>query len=372
MIEAVQHLPKNLQLDNIQSDIDTTKTHTPFFIKLFNWEYWNSNIINAPIFFYWAYLSIRAKSLFFFNASNPTIENGGFVMEKKSGIYDQMPQAYYPKTLLVNVDLSTSKIRNLIESKSFNFPAIVKPDIGGKGRGVKKVEDIEEAIAYIKFANFPMLVQELVTYKYEAGIFYYRYPWEDTGTISGIVSKDFVSVLGDGKSTVEQLLLQNPRYVLQMDALRKMQEINLAEIIISGEEKVLVAFGNHARGAKFIDDSNKITPKLIQKIDAICKQVPEFYFGRLDVMYKNWNDLENGENLSIIELNGAGSEPTHIYDPSHSIFFAWKEIAKHLKIMWRISMYNHKVKNIPFIDFKTGMQMFKDLKRVEARLDELT
>ena len=373
MTEAVQHLPKNLPLDNSNYTVtSSTKTHTPFFIKLFNWEYWNSNIVNGPMFFYWFYLSARAKSLFFFNASNPSIENGGFVMERKSGIYNQMPKAYYPKTLLVENANNRQQVMDAISEKAFSFPVIVKPDIGGKGRGVKKINNINDAVAYIEQANFPMLVQELVTYKNEVGIFYYRFPWEEHGHISGIVSKDFVSVIGDGKSTVEELLLQNPRYVLQMDALRKMEEINLKEIINYGEEKVLVAFGNHARGAKFIDDSHKITQKLTANIDAICKQVHGFYFGRLDVMYKNWNDLENGENLSIIELNGAGSEPTHIYDPSHSIFFAWKEIAKHMKIMWRIAMYNHKEKNIPFIDFKTGVKMFKDLKRVEARLDELT
>ena len=373
MTEAVQHLPKNLQLDNtMQSEIKSTKISTPFFIKLFNWEYWNSNIINAPIFFYWIYLSIRARSLFFFNASNPSIENGGFVMERKSDIYTQMPQAFYPKTLLIEKGIAAAEIENLISKNNFSFPVIVKPDIGGKGRGVRKIESIADAIAFIQFADFPMLVQELVNYKYEVGIFYYRFPWQDKGQISGIVSKDFMTIFGDGKSTVEDLIKQNPRYVLQLNALEKMPEINLQEVLPAREEKVLVAFGNHARGAKFVDFSYKINTTLNITIDAICKQVPNFYFGRLDVMYKNWDDLEIGKNFSIIELNGAGSEPTHIYDPAHSIFFAWKEIAKHLKIMWQIAMYNHKVKNIPFIDFKTGIKMFKDLKKVEARLDELT
>ncbi len=349
----------------------TKKQTTPLFIKLFNWEYWSFNVVYFPIFFYWFYLCLRARNLFFFSTSNPTIENGGYLMERKSDIYDIMPQAYYPKTLLVKENLSRAEIKVLIEKNNFKFPVIVKPDIGGKGKGVRKIDNIEDVIAYIQYADFPMLVQTLVEYKNEVGIFYYRYPWDENGKISGIVAKEFLTVTGDGKSTLEDLVNQNPRYILQLDALRKMQEINLQEILASGEEKILVPFGNHARGAKFIDVSNKITFDLERKIDSICKQIPGFYFGRLDIMYSNWQDLTEGKNLSIIELNGAGSEPTHIYDPSHSIFFAWKEIARHLKILYRISTYNHKEKNTPYLSFKKGIKMFSDMRGVEKKLDGL-
>ncbi|MEQ1554586.1 MAG: hypothetical protein ABL929_10425, partial [Ferruginibacter sp.] len=90
-----------------------------------------------------------------------------------------------------------------------------------------------------------------------------------------------------------------------------------------------------------------------------------------DIMYSNWQELVAGKNLSIIELNGAGSEPTHIYDPKHSIFFAWKEIARHLKILYRISVYNHTKNKIPYLSFKNGLKMFKEVKGVEKRLDNL-
>jgi hypothetical protein len=347
------------------------KNTIPFFIKLFNWEYWSFSAVYAPIYFYWFYLCLRAKHLFFFSASNPTIENGGFIMERKSDIYDIMPQAFYPKTLLIKENLAGEQIKLLIQENNFQFPLIVKPDIGGKGRGVKKVICVEDAVDYIFYAKFPMLVQSLVNYKNEVGIFYYRYPWQENGQISGIVAKEFLSVIGDGINTIESLVMQNPRYILQLQSLRKMPDINLKEVLAWNEEKIMVPFGNHARGAKFLDVSNKITPQLEKTIDTICKQIPGFYFGRLDVMYTNWEDLSIGKNLSIIELNGAGSEPTHIYDPSHSIFFAWKEIAKHLKILFKISVYNHKQKKIPYLSFKKGIKIFKEVGVVEKKLDVL-
>jgi hypothetical protein len=368
MTASAPALPLNMQVPN---NTLATKPRVPFFIKLFNWEYWSSSIVYAPMYLYWLYLCIRARNLFFFSASNPTIENGGLLMERKSDIYDIMPSQYYPKTLLVKEGLSTQAIKLLIAEQAFNFPVIVKPDIGGKGRGVRKIDSIEDAVAYIHFAQFPMLVQALVDYKNEAGVFYYRLPWEKNGKISGIVAKEFLTIIGDGNSTVEKLVMQNERYILQLDALRKMNDVNLTEVVKVGEEKILVPFGNHARGAKFIDASNKITAALEKSIDEICKQVPQFYYGRLDIMFTNWQDLEQGKNLSIIELNGAGSEPTHIYDPSHSIFFAWKEIIWHWKLLYRISVWNHKHLHIPYLPFKAGIKMFKEVGKVEKKLDGL-
>ncbi len=292
-------------------------------------------------------------------------------MERKSNIHNILPPKFCPKTILIPSGLNKNDIEIKILQNQFSFPLIVKPDIGGKGRGVKKVNSINDAVQYITKSNFPMLVQELVPFENEVGIFYYRFPWQDSGTISGIVGKEFAYILGDGISTIEALILQNPRYVLQLSALKKMAEINFKEILADGVKKIIVPFGNHARGAKFIDVSKNITPALTKSIDEICKQIPQFYFGRLDVMYSSWDDLCQGKDLSIIELNGAGSEPTHIYDPSHSIFFAWGEIIRHLKILEQISRYNHKVNHIPYLSFKQGITMFKENKKVEKKLNEM-
>ncbi len=124
------------------------------------------------------------------------------------------------------------------------------------------------------------------------------------------------------------------------------------------EKRNLVPYGNHARGAKFIDGSDWITPKLTEIINEMCLQIPGFYFGRLDIMYNTFEELERGENFSLVELNGAASEPTHIYDPKHSIFFAWKELMRHIRYMFEISMENHK-NGHPFLKYKAGMEQYR-------------
>ena len=331
----------------------------PFFIKLFNWEYWPFNVVYGPLFIYWFFLCLKARSFFFFNTSNPTIKNGGFLMESKKEIYDLMPQEFYPPTLFFKISSSPDEVLQSVSQQKLQFPLVGKPDIGMKGMMVKKLENENDLLAYAASSKVDFLVQEFVPYKNEVGIFYYRYPKQEKGNLSGIVRKEFLGVIGDGSSTVEELLQKNKRAVLQLPALKENEKDKLNVILKNGEELIIVPYGNHVRGAKFLDDSDLIDDELTNTIDSICKKVNGFYFGRLDIRYNSWKELKQGKNFSIIELNGSGSEPTHIYDPKHSVFYAWKEILKHWNILYRVSQQNHHPKKRPYMSLRSGLNMFK-------------
>ena len=332
----------------------------PFFIKLLNWEYWPFAVVYGPIYLYWVLLGIRNKSFFFFNTANPTIKNGGFLMESKKEIYDLLPREYYPRTLLFKKNSGAEEIISHLKENDFKYPLIGKPDIGMQGIAVKKLANESDVLAYMQSSQVDFLIQEFIHLENEVGIFYCRYPGQPKGFISGIVSKEFLAVTGDGSATIEELLQRDQRFILQIPFLKSNNSAVLQKILTKGEVELLVPYGNHARGAKFIDVSQLITNKLEHTIDQICKRVDGFYFGRMDLRYNTWEELEEGKNISIIELNGAGSEPTHMYDPRHSIFYAWKEIIKHWRILARISRLNHQQQGLRYMSFPDAIRMFKD------------
>ena len=334
--------------------------HQPLFITIFNWEYWPFNVVYGPIYIYWLWLGMKAGAVFFFNTSNPSIKNGGFLLESKKQIYDLIPSQYYPPTLLFKAGAKGDDILNEITKMALRFPLIAKPDIGMRGLLVQKVYGVEELLEYASHSKVDFLVQQFIGYQNEAGIFYYRYPNEAKGRISGIVSKEFLTVIGNGVSTVEQLLGMDPRFILQLPTLKKTHAAILREVLPNKETHLLVPYGNHCRGARFMDISHLIDEALTDTIDGVCKNVPGFYFGRMDVRYNTWEELRQGKNFSIIELNGAGSEPAHIYDSSHSIFYAWKEIIRHWVILYQISKQNHELLRMPYMKFSLGMQMLKE------------
>ncbi|MEP7377516.1 MAG: hypothetical protein ABI675_29195 [Chitinophagaceae bacterium] len=342
----------------------------PFFIKLFNWEYWPFHVVYGPIYLYWFWLCAKSRSFFFFNTSNPTIINGGFLMESKKEIYDLIPPVYYPPTLFFKAGTNPEEIITEIKVRQLQFPLIGKPDIGMQGKAVKKLMDTVELTDYATHSKVDFLVQAFIPYEKEVGIFYYRYPGETKGYISGIVAKEFLSITGDGVSDMETLLKKEKRYILQLPVLRKTYGGELKNVLKQGEEYLLVPYGNHVRGAKFIDASNLIDEQLTRSIDRVCQQIEGFYFGRLDIRYDSWEELKEGKNFSIIELNGAGSEPTHMYDPKHSIFFAWKEIIRHWNILARISRINHRLLKKPYMNIGAGLQMLKANKQYVKLISE--
>jgi hypothetical protein len=310
----------------------------------------------------WAFYALKARTIFFFNASNPRMKNGGFFMDNKMEIYDLIPQKHYPKTDFVKENRPFLEVVTILDNTKIQFPFIVKPDIGLRGSAVKKIHSLADLESYHNKANFDYLIQDLIPFENEVGIFYVRFPpdasGEKNGRITGIVAKEFLIVEGNGKSTIEELLKLNPRFELQLKALKKEYGNQLLAILPKGEKRNLVPYGNHARGAKFLDYGHLISPQLTKVIDEICLQIDGFYYGRLDLMYNTWEELEKGQNFSIVEVNGAASEPTHIYDPKHSIFFAWKELARHSTYMYQISIENHK-RGFPYLTHKAGMEQYR-------------
>ena len=288
-------------------------------------------------------------------------------MESKKLIYDIIPPQYIPKTLGFKKGTTGADVLKAMDTLGISYPCIAKPDIGCKGRGVEKVYTAADITRYASRINMDFLIQELILFPEEVGIFYCRIPGEENGKITGIVAKEFLIIKGDGESTITQILEKEPRYHFQLPALQKIYGEELNRVLAKDEVKNMVPYGNHARGAKFIDVTHWADEQFNRNFDNICRQIPEFYFGRLDIMYKNREDLEAGKNFLIIELNGAGSEPTHIYDPGHSLFFAWKEIARHLRLLSIISIKNHKM-GYRYLTVKEGLQMFRENKAVMANL----
>ncbi len=283
------------------------------------------------------------------------------MMESKKEIYDLIPPQYYPHTLLFMPHTNPEQMLLQVKASGLQYPVIAKPDIGMQGIGVKKISSNEELLQYLQYTRVNFLVQAWVGYEKEIGLFYCRMPGSTKGTITGIAEKEFLTITGDGQSTLNELLQQNNRYILQLPALQKIYAAEWNTVIDKGTIKMLVPYGNHARGAKFIDQSAWADEALTAMADNLCTQIPGFYFGRLDIRYDNLEDLRKGEKMSIIELNGSGSEPTHMYDPAHSIWFAWKEIIRHWVLMQKISAANRKL-GVSYLSFSDGMKMFKESK----------
>ncbi len=330
-----------------------------FIYKLNKWEFWHSYIVYSIPSIYLVYKGIIARSLGFFSAANPKITNGGFGMECKYDIFLITPKAYSPNTIFFTAKATMDQILKKAAAVGISFPFIIKPDIGFQGKRVEKINSAKELALYLETVHFNFIVQALIDYPTEVGIFYCRYPNQIDGFITGIVYKEYPKVIGDGISTIEELVQNDMRLAIQKHLFNLTDATACNKVLLAGEVCYLSKIGNHARGTKFIDYSHFITPTLSKQIDLIAKQIPEFYFGRLDIKCNNLDELAEGKNFSIIEINGAASLPTYMYDPKHSLFFAWREMIRHFRILYEISVENRK-RGYHYLSLKEVIMFIKE------------
>ena len=309
-------------------------------IKLFQWEYWPMWAVYLPVSFYYVYLSIRARSFFFFTASNPSIETGGMFFESKWSIFKLLPKETYPTTLFIAEKEDFETILEKLKMANLKFPMVAKPDRGERGWAVKILHSVDDLKLYLSEVSVDILLQAYIDYPIELSIFYHRIPGANIGMISSVTSKIMLSITGDGISSIEQLIRKSDRAFLQLIILKSDNSIDFNKVLNKGEKSIMVPYGNHVRGAMFEDFKTIIDDRLTQVFDEISKKTEGFYYGRYDLRCESIELLKQGIDFAILELNGAGAEPAHIYQPGFSYFKAQKVLAQHYKIMFDISRKN--------------------------------
>src|SRR5439155_20003129 len=256
-------------------------------------------------------LDLNYPGLTVATAANPGIFSGGIVGESKMAtlheLYRTSPQFTAEAELLAGATFQAraGKLDAICSRLGINFPFMLKPDVGQRGVGVKLIRSREQAEAYLRQTSATLVVQRYAPGPKEAGIFYYRFPHESCGHIFAITEKLFPVLLGDGKSTITDLILRDPRARFMLDKYLQRFSNRQNQVLALGEELKLVEAGNHAQGCIFRDGMRLRTPRLEERIDGISKKLSGFFIGRYDIRYANEEDLRAGKNCQIIELNGA-------------------------------------------------------------------
>jgi hypothetical protein len=311
-----------------------------WLVKLVNYEYWTWWVFFLPLTPYWLYLAIRNRSLTYFTTVNTCIPDGGVFGESKNDILAQIASSFLPAGAFIPQGEAWEVVVEKLKKASIAFPLIVKPDVGGRGFRVLKIDDADQLQRYLKETPQPVIIQEYVDYELEFGVMYARLPEESKGKITSITQKEFLSVVGDGHSTVGQLLTQNTRARFAMQELQERVKNDWNNVVPKGQRRYIQPIGNHCLGTKFLNANHLINQRLESVFDQIALPIEGFYYGRFDLKVSNLEDFYAGRNIKIMELNGATSEPGHVYDPSYTLWKAYRDIMHNMRIVADISAAN--------------------------------
>jgi hypothetical protein len=321
------------------------------YTRLSQWEHWPTIIFYLPLIPFFIIRAIRAGHIAHFLTTNPGILYSGCGTESKFETLKLVPDEYQPEGIFVLKSDSIEKTIKNLNKKRLVFPVIAKPDIGFRGYLVKKINTLDELINYFNKVNEDVIIQEFIPFKKELSIFFYRIPGEKKGEITSVTIKKFISVKGDGKSTLSELINKDERAFLYFNIFKNIHKEKMDIIYKEGDEITLSVIGNHSKGTQFLNGNYLINRELKDFTDQICNRIDGLYYGRLDIKYKSLEKLLHKEDFKILEINGIISEPTHIYDASDknaSFISAVKTLNRHWKIMGKIALINHRTYGIQY------------------------
>jgi hypothetical protein len=351
--------------------IDVDQAPLSFF------EFWPPRLFYIPIALTWVALSLRYLSPTLPTVANPLFPDGGFVGEPKSRILDLVSpegKGWFARHVAFQRDpegglvaVETARALETMAAADLYLPVVAKPDLGCRGVGVRLITNELKLNHYIE--HFPtgqtIVFQEYIPHEPEAGIFYIRRPGEAKGFIFSITLKYFPRVIGDGFSTLRELIEKDPRAGKIAHVYLPRHADRLDHVLRKGELFRLNFAGSHSRGTIFRNGNAYITPQMEEAIDRVAKTIPEFYFGRFDVRFPRFDKFQKGEDFKIVEINGASGEATSIWDSKTSLWEAYRTLIRQFCLLFEIGDRNRARGYRPI-----GLWWLFRLYRLEAKLTQ--
>lgn len=327
--------------------LDLSGRNTSYF------EFWPMWLMYIPVVVQWLLLSIRYRSLSLPLIASPAVPLSGMVGVPKSAVFDAagssarrwiLPWLIYEVSEKEKAE-QADEIIGQLSQKQFALPIVGKPNIGCRGAGVKLLHNKKELEDYL--GEFPVggsiQFQQLSQWDAEAGVFYVRYPNSEKGEITSLTLKYTPYVVGDGKSTLAELIADDPRAGQLTHLYQERHAKDWATIIAADEPYRLVFSASHCRGAVFRDGEEYIDDRLVESLDRIFDDIPGYHYGRLDIKFNNLELLMAGKEFEIIEINGASSESINIWDRNASLGQAIKTLLQQYSTLFKLGAANRSL-----------------------------
>jgi hypothetical protein len=241
-----------------------------------------------------------------------------------------------------SAEIQVESVVKMLSIKGLGFPIVGKPDIGCRGVGVKLLQNTEELMNYLEWfpAGGSIQFQRLSQWHAEAGVFYVRYPGSDKGEITSVTLKYTPYVVGDGESTLGELVAADPRAGNLQHLYTARHNERWRKVIPKNEPYRLIFAASHSRGAIFRDVQEFGDTRLLQALDKIFEDIPGFFYGRLDIKFRDLQSLGQGKDFEIIEINGASSESINIWDRNAKLGAAIKTLWRQYHTLFKIGHAN--------------------------------
>ncbi len=307
-------------------------------IRLLSWEYWPLWLANLPVVIIYLFYAIRSRSWMFFANANPAIPTGGLFGESKAQINRLLPEELIAPSFLVDPRVHhLGDLERWMSERALDYPIVCKPDVGERGRNVRIIGSASELEDYLLRTKEHFLLQEYIRADKEYSVLAYVMPQGRTAAITSICYKIPLQIIGDGQSSMEELIRDHPRSFLQLERLKTKWGAYFDDIPLSDQVIILEQKGNHCLGAHFTDANHLINDKLTAFFVDILSKMDGVYIGRFDLKCPNEEDFVQARQIRVVEFNGVGGEPAHMYDHKYNFLDMISIMKNHWKLIYTIA-----------------------------------
>ncbi len=298
--------------------------------RLTQWEFWPASVTQwrlAPVL--WK-LGRRSGGFLVFTCANPDFPSGGFIGAAKSVWLRALTDAQSalprwtllpaaPAASLITAASRAAALGDWMVEAGVAWPLVLKRDVGGQGRGVQICHSHDQALRYFVDNLSAVVAQEFVAGA-EFAVWFAREPGARTGRIMALAEAQFPAVTGDGRRTLERLILSDDCALSRGAIFLAKFAAREADIPAAGEVITLSELAQPSDGAYAFDATAELaTPELSAAINALARHLSDFHFGKFQVRCPTREDFRAGRNLHILGVAGVKAAGSAIRDPRRTV-----------------------------------------------------
>jgi hypothetical protein len=251
------------------------------------------------------------------NTINPDISGiSGLVGASKAHLNTKVHPDFRPKDIVFEVGTTVAAMQKIVAERKILFPAFIKPLQGERAAGVQFLPNqaalanavLEPARAY--------LIEEAIMTQSEFCISVVRDLATQIFWVFSITERVIPTVIGDGKTSIQKLipLLDIPDLQKQK-ILEALEPEFLAKVLAHNVVQTVVRTASISYGTNYVKQRLTLAQKklLEQQLNKVLSDATGFNIGRFDIKANNLDELLAGK-FKVIELNGIGGMPTHVYE----------------------------------------------------------
>ena len=295
---------------------------------------WSSPALYLPVRLMVVLVSLRLRSLTAFASANPGFGRmGGFIGDEKGALLEPF-EADLRTCPTLRLPLGESPAERRRQAEAFasahGYPIILKPEVSEEGAGLRRIADTAALLAAVESQSEDILLQPCLGGR-EFEVVWRRAPGSGNGMLMAVVEKGDVTVIGDGRRTLEALILADDQAVGRAELYLHLNSRHVAEVPTAGEIITLNASGSHAHGATHRHRPELMTTGLRDSLTAYCRRFPGLHYARLDLRVASEADLEAGR-FRVTEVGGCCHVSSVMRDPSVGLIGGYRLVWRQVRL----------------------------------------